>query len=72
MPTVHELTNVLISSQQVGDCDNGVLYRSSMSINGITGVMLYDTISAEREREMKNKMMSVYQNTEATSLRETK
>ena len=45
-----KLTDVLISSEHVGDADNGVLQHTSVGLDGITGVVLYHTITAEIDR----------------------
>ena len=45
-----KLTNVLVSSEHVGkhvgNADYGVLHNTSVGLDGITGIVLYHTITA--------------------------
>ena len=48
-----KLTNVLISSEHVGNADYGVLHNTSVGLDGITGIVLYHTITAVIDGHMR-------------------
>ena len=41
-----KITNVLISSEHIGNADYWLLHHTSVGLDGITGIVLHHTITA--------------------------
>lgn len=55
-----KLTDVLISSEHVGDADNCMLHLTSVGLEGVTSVVLHHTITVKSDKVCDNQVKLRY------------